>query len=455
MKAKRFRRESGRARSLRLAYREAPWTHRDFFCWIERNSGERDRPKGKSCVGSSACTDGDGVCLNAGCDNAVAGRNQGPMRNNSRRIKGQRGRLVLIFTCGVSLEGWFKSGILDREVKPYLVLANNFQEIVFFTYGTESDLLFGKQWPTNVKIIPQRLRVWPFVYSLILPLYSRKWMRGHTILKTNQMAGAWLAVLARLLYRKKLVVRCGYEWSAFLESQRRNAAKRFIVSLVEWITYKVADVVVLTSEADKRFVREKYRLPEQKIKVIPNYIDTDLFCPSGGGGEEGRVLFVGRLVKEKNLFSLIEAVAGTRCTLIMVGQGSMENELRAFSQKTRAQVVFKGIIDNSRLPAEYNQASMFILPSTHEGCPKALLEAMSCGLPCIGSDVHGIKSIIDHRENGFLCHTDTDSIRRAIVELSGDAPLRQRLSANARKTIVDKYGLDKAVGAETQIYEDL
>jgi glycosyltransferase involved in cell wall biosynthesis len=78
---------------------------------------------------------------------------------------------------------------------------------------------------------------------------------------------------------------------------------------------------------------------------------------------------------------------------------------------------FCGIKSNQLLPDELNVSEIFILPSLYEGNPKALIEAMACGKPVIGTKVTGIKELILHGETGLLCDPDIDSIRETIKNL--------------------------------------
>ena len=95
------------------------------------------------------------------------------------------------------------------------------------------------------------------------------------------------------------------------------------------------------------------------------------------------------------------------------------------------------------------------MPSIAEGNPKVLLEAMSCGIACIGSNIRGINNIIKHKENGFLCETDSISIRDAIVELYNDENLRNKIGKNARKFILDNCSLELITEKEYSFYQEI
>jgi len=364
-------------------------------------------------------------------------------------------KLALFFTNGVSLQNWQQIGIFDREIKPYIQLSKYFKQIYFLTYGNKTDLKYQTLLPENIKILPNKWRIPRKIYSFLIPIFYRKELKGVDFYKTNQISGSWSAVIAKWLFHKKLIVRCGYEMLSFLESQKKSWLKRKIIYLVEKIAYQSADQIILTSNKDKEFVKEKFKIPEQKIKIIPNYIDTELFKPLNVPKERNSLIFIGRLERQKNLFNLIEAISNLEVKLVIFGSGSLKGKLKEFAKKKNSLVEFKKNISNQELPIKLNKSEIFVLPSFYEGCPKTLLEAMSCGLPCLGTNVRGIKEIIKHQENGYLCETDANSIRMAILELTENKKLQQKIGQNARKTILENFSLEKILEKERNIYETL
>ncbi len=175
-----------------------------------------------------------------------------------------------------------------------------------------------------------------------------------------------------------------------------------------------------------------------KITVIPNYVDTDLFRPETAD-KDIDLLFIGRLTPQKNLFALLEALQGLGLKTVIIGKGAQEKELRERAVDLGVRIEWKENIPNSDLPRYLNRSRMFILPSHYEGHPKALIEAMAAGLPVIGADAPGIRELIVHMKNGWLCRTDTGSIREAITEISASADIRTHLSKNARAFALSHY----------------
>ncbi len=110
---------------------------------------------------------------------------------------------------------------------------------------------------------------------------------------------------------------------------------------------------------------------------------------------------------------------------------------------------------NAQLPGYVNRAGIFVLLSLYEGHPKALLEAMGCGVAVIGADSPGIREVIRHRETGYLCGTDPLSIRAAIEELLGRPELVSELGRNARQYVKEHYSLDRIFSLESVMLHEV
>lgn len=375
------------------------------------------------------------------------------------RGKGLRDKeLVLFFTRGFSLAAWDMVGNIYREIEIYNHLADYFKKIYFVTYGSfKEELKYKKLLKQNIEILPKKVSFLSNkIYVFLIPFLYIRIFKKSDFLKTNQMAGAIAAVLTKLLYKKKLIVRCGYEWLRNERSKNTSRWRLKIIYVFEKIAYKCANKIIITSFDNKLFIQNNFEISPNRIKVIPNYINVGLFKPSEGVlKERNRICYVGRLVNHKNLSNLIKAFSKLPKKIIIFGGGELKQELENLAKSVKANVEFKGNISNKDLPKELNKSEVFILPSFFEGNPKTLLEAMSCGLPCIGTNVEGIKEIVKHKENGYLCKTNAESIREAILEVLGDKSLKEKIGANARKTILEKFSLEEILEKEIRVYEAL
>jgi glycosyltransferase involved in cell wall biosynthesis len=184
-------------------------------------------------------------------------------------------------------------------------------------------------------------------------------------------------------------------------------------------------------------------------------IDTQLFKPSNFEDKLERVIFVGRLSKEKNLVSLIQAAKLAGVGLDLAGDGIMRKTLEDLTRRLSADVRFLGTLENSQIADLLSKYEIFILPSFYEGNPKSLLEAMSSGKAVIGTDIEGIRCIIKDGENGILCGQSASDISRAILRLKNDPGLLKSVQEGARKFATESFQSENILDREMKTYEEV
>jgi glycosyltransferase involved in cell wall biosynthesis len=362
---------------------------------------------------------------------------------------------ALFFTRGISLAIWDKLGSIDREIKPYIKHAEFFDRIFLFTYGVNESEKYSKLFPDNIVIVSRPKYIPVNVYSFILPFIHYKIIKDIQIIKTNQMAGSWTAVIAKKISKSRLVIRCGYEWLHYLEKLKYSWLKRKVAYLIERFAYNNADRIVITSNEGREFIKNRFKITVSRIILIPNYIDTKRFGVLNTKKEKGRIVFVGRLDPVKNLTNLILALKGLPAHLVLIGEGPLKDNLKNLASAENLKVEFMGSVSQQKIPEELNKSEIFVLPSISEGNPKVLLEAMSCGLPCLGSDIVSISEIISNNINGVLCQTDVDSIRIALENLLNNESLRKQIGDKARQTIIERFSFEKIIESESKLYEEI
>ena len=103
-----------------------------------------------------------------------------------------------------------------------------------------------------------------------------------------------------------------------------------------------------------------------------------------------------------------------------------------------------------------SRSSTLVLPSITEGTPRTGMEAMAMGIPVIGSDIPGIRSIVRHEETGLIVPVkDPDAIARQLDRLLGDADLYQKISRNAAAHIRENHSARTAATKYGELYEKL
>ena len=183
-----------------------------------------------------------------------------------------------------------------------------------------------------------------------------------------------------------------------------------------------------------------------KTKISWNSVDIDKFSPKEDDSfkkefnleDKPIVLFVGNLIKRKNVDSLLEAkkIAHSDYYLVIVGDGPLSKKLKKkVDEENIRDVIFTGArkdVENI-IPC----CDFLILPSFSESFGLVLIEALACGKPVIGSDVGGITEIINDDVGLFINPNKVSSIAKAIDKLVNDTDLRSVLSLNARNRAKD------------------
>jgi len=368
--------------------------------------------------------------------------------------------LTLFFTTGMSLRAWEENGSFDREMALYHLLAQELS-VDMVTYGGSYD---GQLHEKIKPVTPLPLHwYWRWqdarfaLPELIFKYHSR--LTKTVILKTNQIKGSELALIAKKIYKKKLYLRSGYLLSEFTEKQTDD--KKIITKArrLEREAFLDCDIASVTTQRQKDFVLDRYPIKAEKINVVPNYVLTDVFCPKPGALKKFDLIFVGRNSGQKNIDGLLTALKylreqGVKVRTALVGVG------KSMELKKKAEEMGLAISTFERVPMRelstlMQESRIYILPSLYEGHPKTLLEAMSSGLPCIGTQVTGIKEEISHEKTGWLTDSDPKAIAAAIMKVLESQELQKKLGENARKDVVKKYALKVVAEKELAIIEQL
>lgn len=203
------------------------------------------------------------------------------------------------------------------------------------------------------------------------------------------------------------------------------------------IFYKHADGFIHQTEWVKEYLEEKYKVTSDSL-VLPNPLWINSFPDRKP--IKGNLIAVGRLYEQKNYLGLIRAflkahsLVKSNITLSIYGEGPSRNEIEQLISDEEAQyiVMLKGRTDD--VLTEYGKAEMFILFSHGEGYPNVLLEAMSCGVPCISSDcpIGGPAAMINNGVNGILVDSENEEeLAQAIVNLHEDDDMQNKFSHKA------------------------
>lgn len=243
-----------------------------------------------------------------------------------------------------------------------------------------------------------------------------------------------------------------------------------IIHQVEWwLTYESVRTIACSNYMRDEVVRI-FELPQDKTTVIPNGIEYGLFRTDTDTErirkqfvepDSRMIFFVGRLVYEKGVQTVIEAmpkvleefpdlrflVAGTgphfRALQVMIDEFGMSEKIKLL-----------GFVDADKLVKFYKCADITVVPSIYEPFGMVVLEAMVAGCPVIVADTGGLKEIVVHEETG-LCFKPNDpaSLAQAMIRVLKDEGLAQRLKSDAQRFIGEKYNWGRIARHTMDVYE--
>lgn len=366
---------------------------------------------------------------------------------------------------GSSLYQIDKSGLLSREYKYFQAYCDLGLRINLVSFAGRSEL--------DYKLPSPDMRL--LCNSLGLPdrSYQRRLHQVHAlpilrsdVLQTRTSLGMRYALRARWAWGTPVLCRLDALWSAsaktkpgILPSQMQE------IYDYERYVFREANHISVATELLARDVKSRAPSAASKITCIPNFVDCEQFQPIDSE-KRYDLMYVGTLRHVKNLDALLEAVERTGVTIAMIGgiavdaQGNpiepeVEARLKARFGDLDGRIHWLGTISNDDLPAYLNQAKTLILCSHSEGFGRAIIEALACGIPVIGSNLGGPKSILAHEETGFLCEPDADSIAAAIKTVLSQPRLLERMGRKARQYALDNFSQSVIARREVELLRDV
>ncbi len=243
--------------------------------------------------------------------------------------------------------------------------------------------------------------------------------------------------------------------------------------------WRSADRVVTVSETLLKDIHESYGIPEERLRVVYNGADPDLFRPDGGSvlppeleKLAGRkiILYVGHFGLRKGIFFLIRAMKRIGAEVpdshllciggvpAWLGNGDYWNILRQEVQRygVSERVTLMDKVRNADLPAYYRSARIFALPSYYETISKVTIEAMACGLPVVATKTGGIPELVEDGRTGLLVpYGSVDALASALSSLLGDEGLAKRMGGEGRARVEKKFTWKAVAERVKSVYDEL
>lgn len=258
---------------------------------------------------------------------------------------------------------------------------------------------------------------------------------------------------------------------------------------IEKMAIEMADAVIAVSHDTKRDVLRLFDVPDSRVHVIPNGVDTDEYKPVtapdllekiGIPADQPYLLFVGRITRQKGIVHLVNAIKyldpGFRIVLMAGAPDTPEiaAEMKAAVDQARRHrdgiIWIEKMVDTPTKVAAYSHASVFCCPSIYEPFGIINLEAMACHAPVVASAVGGMKEVVVHNQTGLLVPVDqhrespyepldpdqfSRDLAHAINALMADPSRRQAMAEAGRRRAAEHYSWAAIARQVHELYESL
>ncbi|MFC1667381.1 glycosyltransferase family 4 protein [Candidatus Omnitrophota bacterium] len=382
-------------------------------------------------------------------------------------------KIAYFLSYAYSIKEGFVSGSIDRLKKELEYLSKYYYVEVYSKDSTK----FFKTPQSALEIENVRFRGIPFsfiytsgdraVFSLLLKrftsflvllqyyfltfiIYNRK-LKTIDAALVYHVSGGVCPVLCNRFFNHKMNILTRYSWSWNLFIKKtRNAIEQKLFAFFEKFVLDNSNIIFPATEDLGKCVGEIVSAASPNLVLLPNWIDCDRFKPIRLE-KEYDIIAVGRLTAQKNHMLLLESVrlyekeSNQKLKVLIVGSGALRQKISDFASDNFINLTIIEKIPNDKMPYYYNKSMIYAMSSRYEGHPKALLEAMACGIPAIGTDVTGINSVIQDGERGILCKEEPHGLKDKMRLLFTNKEKRDYVGRNSRDYVLSNCSFDNVM----------
>jgi glycosyltransferase involved in cell wall biosynthesis len=273
-------------------------------------------------------------------------------------------------------------------------------------------------------------------------------------------------------YRKtKVIIRSHTPWAllrSYYSNEERQGFDAWMSLQREDYCFQSCDGITTPSQDLKNHLIALYNLPEEKIMVIPNIVDTDHFMPlpRENNNQPFTFLHVGRFERAKGVVTLTKAFiefakVNKDCRLINIGvpRGSVYKYCHELLKSANLinKVIFAGFIPYDKLPAFYANADAVVVASEiYESFSYTVAQAMACGKPVLSSSIGGISETLNNGKVGLLYEAgNNNELIEGLTYLYNNNNLRKKLGNDARKYSVENFSTKKLKNIYLKYYKQI
>ncbi|ELZ46316.1 glycosyltransferase [Halorubrum coriense DSM 10284] len=270
----------------------------------------------------------------------------------------------------------------------------------------------------------------------------------HTSHSFSFYLSAPYVLVARLLWRRPVILHVhGSSFDAFIEDASVPAAR------FQRAVFDACTAVVALSEQWREVLSA--RVPPERIAVIPNAVDPDQYDPDPVA-DPPHLVFVSNHIRRKGIVEVTRAIgelrdAGVWFRATIAGSGPLSDHAEAVADAHDG-VEYVGFVSEERKRDLLSEGSVYVLPTSAEGLPIAVLEAMAGANAIVSTDVGGIPSIVDEANGALVAPGDGRTLTDALGTLLADPETTERMGRVSRRRIEESYAWPDVVEELLSLY---
>ena len=304
-------------------------------------------------------------------------------------------------------------------------------------------------------------RVFKYIYTQLRISYM--------IIKIAKNVDIWFLFLGENLVLPQLVMKLLRKKIVFIptgSSVRMSKARKDpflkVIVILSNINCELADRIILYSpNLIKEWNLEKYK---NKICIAhEHFLDFDKFKIRKQVDERDNLVgYIGRLSEEKGTLNFVKAIPAiskkrNKIRFLIGGNGQLRDKIEEYLNKENLnnKVKLAAWIPHDELPDHLNELGLLVIPSSTEGIPNIMLEAMACGAPVLATPVGAIPDVITDRETGFIMENNSPACIAGNVERALNHPRLDEIVKNARELVEKEFTYEAAVERYRKILEGI
>lgn len=246
-------------------------------------------------------------------------------------------------------------------------------------------------------------------------------------------------------------------WSRYLPGNDFNGSIR------KFVTRKVVKEASLVTTVTKNLgdAMKRHKLLNDNYVVLPNVVDTDLFVPSQHNNNPVKIIHISCFEnKSKNISGLLDALKiikdkGIEFQCEMIGDGMDFEAMKTYCKQLDLDkdVTFKGLLEGKELASALSSGDFLVLSSNYENMPVVIIEALSCGIPVVSTNVGGIHEVIDNRNGILVPPKDSEKLAEAMIKMINNCGKYNQESL--RTPILERYSMKNVGEVLSHYYKEI